>query len=179
MSEDLEDLEHIEVPLGIDKHNWEYGDQLFLTRILPEQSVEDIRATDTTSQRLVEGACWSTTQTSLTLWPNYVQGFELVFAKEDFNTLPEHRRWDHAIEIIPGSEPKFLKVYPLLPIEQIELNTFLAENLWTGCICLSKSPMAAPVFFDQKEGWNAPTHPGLPYTKCCDNQEQILPPSDI
>jgi len=64
--------------------------------------------------------------------PDCVRGFESVFAKEDFNILLEHRQWDHAIELIPGSEPKSSKVYPLSPVEQKELNAFLEENLRTG-----------------------------------------------
>jgi len=54
-----------------------------------------------------------------------------VFTKEDFDILLEHRQWDHAIELIPGSEPKSSKVYPLSPVEQKELNSFLEENLRT------------------------------------------------
>jgi len=54
-----------------------------------------------------------------------------VFAKEDFNILPEHRQWDHTIELIPGSEPKLSKIYPLSPVEQKELDFFLKENLRT------------------------------------------------
>ena len=45
-----------------------------------------------------------------------------MFAKEDFDILPEHRKWDHAIELIPGVEPKLLKVYPLSLLEQAELD---------------------------------------------------------
>ena len=55
----------------------------------------------------------------------------MVFAKEDFNILLEHRQWDHAIELIPGLEPKSSKVYPLSPVEQKELDSFLEENLRT------------------------------------------------
>jgi len=83
--------------------------------------------------------------------PDYVRGFESVFAKEDFDILPEHRQWDHAIKLIPGSEPKSLKVYPLSLVEQKELDVFLEENLHTRQICPSKSPMAAPVFFIKKK----------------------------
>jgi len=54
-----------------------------------------------------------------------------VFAKKDFDILPEHRKWDHAIELIPGTEPKLSKVYLLSPLEQAELDTFLEENLRT------------------------------------------------
>jgi len=65
--------------------------------------------------------------------------------------LPEHRKWDHAIELTPGAEPKSSKVYPLSPLEQEELDTFLEENLHTGRIQPSKSPIAAPVFFIKKK----------------------------
>jgi len=74
-----------------------------------------------------------------------------VFAKEDFDILPEHCKWDHTIELISGAEPKSSKVYPLSPLEQAELDTFLEENLCTGQIQPLKSPMAAPVFFIKKK----------------------------
>jgi len=54
-----------------------------------------------------------------------------VFAKEDFDVLLEHKQWDHAIELIPGSEPKSSKVYPLSLVKQKELDSFLEENLRT------------------------------------------------
>ena len=71
------------------------------------------------------------TQKGLPTLLDYAKGFELVFVKEDFNILLEHRQWDHAIELIPGSESKSSKVYPLSPVEQKELNFFLEENLHT------------------------------------------------
>jgi len=55
-----------------------------------------------------------------------------MFAKKDFDILPEHRKWDHAIELISRVEPKSSKVYPLSPLEQEELDAFLEENLHTG-----------------------------------------------
>jgi len=55
-----------------------------------------------------------------------------VFAKEDFDILPEHCKWDHAIKLIPGVKPKSLKVYSLSLLEQAELDIFLEENLHTG-----------------------------------------------
>ena len=42
-------------------------------------------------------------------------------------------------------------MYPLLPSEQKELDVFLKENLETGQIRPSKSPMASPVFFIKKK----------------------------
>ena len=43
----------------------------------------------------------------------YVQKSESVFAKEDFDILLDHCRWDHAIEIIPKADLKLFKVYLL------------------------------------------------------------------
>jgi len=74
-----------------------------------------------------------------------------MFAKEDFDILPEHCKWDHTIELIPGAEPKSSKVYPLSPLEQAELDAFLEENLCTRRIRPSKSPMTAPMFFIKKK----------------------------
>jgi len=54
-----------------------------------------------------------------------------MFARKDFDILPEHCKWDHVIELIPGAEPKLSKVYPLFLLEQVELDAFLEENLRT------------------------------------------------
>jgi len=123
-----------------------------MTRTLPEPTAEDLRAASTTSQKLAEGARQSAEAQREPFIPSdCVRGFESIFAKEDFDILPEHRQWDHAIKLIPGLEPKLSKVYPLSPVEQKELDVFLEENLRTGRIRPSKSPMAAPVFFIKKK----------------------------
>ena len=70
-------------------------------------------------------------QKGLFTLPDCAKEFESVFAKEDFNILPEHRQWDHAIELVLGSEPKSSKVYPLSLVEQKELDFFLEKNLST------------------------------------------------
>jgi len=125
---------------------------LFLTCLLPEPDQVDLRATATTSQRLAEGARHSVeAQATATLLSAYVAEFQSVFAKEDFDILPEHHKLDHVIELIPRAEPKLSKVYPLSLLEQAELDVFLEENLHTGRIRPSKSPMAAPVFFIKKK----------------------------
>ncbi|SJL15506.1 uncharacterized protein ARMOST_19006 [Armillaria ostoyae] len=60
--------------------------------------------------------------------------------------------WDHAIELIPNAKNTLdCKVYPLNPIEQKELDKFLDENLASGRIKPSKSPMASPFFFVKKK----------------------------
>jgi len=148
----VEDSEEDETPLQICEVEYKPGDQFFMTRILAEPAVEDLRATSTISQKLAEGARRaSEMRKGLPTLPDCAKGFESVFAKKDFDILPEHRQWDHAIELIPGSESKLSKVYPLSPVEQKELDSFLEENLRTGRIHPSKSPMAAPVFFIKKK----------------------------
>jgi len=145
-------LEEDEIPVWTQEAEYEQGDQLFMTQILPEPTAEDLRATSMTSQKLAEGARRSAeARREPFIPPNCIRGFKSVFAKEDFDILPEHRQWDHAIELVLGLEPKSLKVYPLSPVEQKELDAFLEENLCTRRIRPSKSPMAAPVFFIKKK----------------------------
>ena len=128
-----EDSEEDEASIQTREAEYKLGDRLFMTRILLDATVEDLYATSTTSQKLAEEACRSTeARKEFFILPNCIRGFESVFAKKDFDVLLEHRQWDHAIELIPGSEPKSSKVYPLSPVKQKELDSFLEENLHTG-----------------------------------------------
>jgi len=70
-------------------------------------------------------------QAGLTSIPNYIRGFEAVFAKEIFNILLEYYCWDYAIKLLSRLEPKLFKIYPLSSIKQKKLDTFLKENLYT------------------------------------------------
>ena len=82
---------------------------------------------------------------------DYIKEFKDVFSEAEFNALPERRPWDHVIELTPGFKPVNCKVYPLNPQEQKALDEFLEENLRTGRIRPSKSPMASPFFFIKKK----------------------------
>ena len=84
-------------------------------------------------------------------FPEYLQEFKGVFAKESFNTLPEWKLWNYAIELELGLKPTNCKVYLLSPREQVELDAFLQENLHIRRIHPLKSPMASPVFFIKKK----------------------------
>jgi len=126
-------------------------------RILLESTTKDLQTTSTISQKLAKGACQSSkAQREPFTSPNCTKGFESVFAKKNFDILLEHRQWDHAIKLIPGSEPRSSKVYPLSPVEQKELDSFLEENLHTRRIHLSKLPMATLVFFIKKKDGSLP-----------------------
>ena len=82
--------------------------------------------------------------------PEEYHKFSDIFAKKDFEKLPECRSWDHAIELTPGFELVDCKVYLRNPQEHIALDEFLEENLCTRRIRPSKSPMALPFFFGKK-----------------------------
>jgi hypothetical protein len=83
--------------------------------------------------------------------PTSLHAYADVFSEMAFDSLPEHRKWDHAIELEREPSPGFHKVYPMTLTEQTGMDAFLEEALATGCIRQSKSPLGAPVFFIKKK----------------------------
>ena len=126
----------------------EEGDCILATRLFPCPPM-DIRVSSTISQRLAEAH--QANMEASNLVPEYLKEFTSVFSKQLFDTLLEPKEWDHAMELIPGSKPSGCKIYPLSPTEQKELDAFLKENLETGWIQPSKSPISSPVFFIKKK----------------------------
>jgi len=129
----------------------EPGDRIFAIGLVP--APVEIRATSSVSQRLAEAFKRNSEASAPSgrSVPEYLKEFDSVFSKESFDVLPESKKWDHAVELIPGEKASNCKVYPLAPTEQKELDQFLKENLETGRIHPSKSPMASPVFFIKKK----------------------------
>ena len=125
------------------------GDHLFATVCSALKAT--IAAASSMATELAEKALHSTPVKKADLIPHYFHDFEEVFAKESFDLLPEKCSWDHAIELEPGSKPSACKVYPRALNEQVQLDSFLQENLHMGRICPSKSLMASPVFFIKKK----------------------------
>ncbi|KNZ74179.1 hypothetical protein J132_07613 [Termitomyces sp. J132] len=112
----------------------------------------EIWASQTTSQQLAQAfAANAMPQEFQNIVPSYFHVFEDVFSKALFDSLLECKRWDHVIELLLDSTPSSCKVYPLMPREQEELDTFLQENLDSSHIHPSKSPMASLVFFIKKK----------------------------
>ena len=64
--------------------------------------------------------------------PKEYHEYRDVFEVDTFNNLPEHRPWDHAIEL--NNEAKLFagKIYSMTLDEQKALDEFLEENLATG-----------------------------------------------
>jgi hypothetical protein len=83
--------------------------------------------------------------------PKAYHHFKTVFSKESFDELPPRRPWDHAIELKQDSKPHAGKIYNLTLDEQKQLEIFLDENLKSGRIRPSKSPIASPFFFIKKK----------------------------
>ena len=88
-----QDSEEDKAPVQTREAQYEPGDQLFMTRILPDSTAEDLCAASTTSQKLAKEA-----HRSAEAWkepfipPDCIRGFKSIFAKEDFNVLLEHRQ---------------------------------------------------------------------------------------
>lgn len=91
------------------------------------------------------------TKTFEEMVPEPYRDFAHVFSEEESQRLPQHRPWDHAIELVPDAKGFHSKVYPLAKNKQEELDKFIHENLEKGYIRPSKSPMASPFFFVKKK----------------------------
>ena len=74
-----------------------------------------------------------------------------IFDEKKADRFLEEQIWDHKIKLKDRFVPKSFKNYNLTPIEQVELDKFLKENLEKGYIQPLKSPMASPFFFVSKK----------------------------
>ncbi len=130
-----EDTPNYEPPTSNIPFDLEEGDCVWATRLLPK--AEYIQATSTISQRLAENFV-KNTEPHPTLQtggrglkdpvPDYVKMFAQVFSEEGFAKLLNRKPWDHAIELVPGAQPKGCKVYLLSVTEQSKLDQFLSET---------------------------------------------------
>src|SRR6187551_743563 len=112
-----------------------------------------IAAGYTYSQQIAEEAHKAKPQRSFEeMVPQEYWNARKVFSGEELEQLPDHKPWDHAIELVPGAPQTMkTKVYPLSINKQEELDKFLEENQRKGYIQPSKSPLASPVFFVKKK----------------------------
>jgi len=106
--------------------------------------------------------------------PTHYLEYREVFEKTDFDTLPKQQPWDHTIKLTANFKPVDCKVYPLTKSKQVALEEFLHENLCTGRIHTSKSPMASPFFFVKKK--DGKLQPTQDYHKVNDTTIKIVTP---
>jgi hypothetical protein len=84
--------------------------------------------------------------------PEHYWDFKKVFSEVKLERLPEHKPWDHKIDLKPETPSEHRsKNYSMSIDEQYEVDKFLEENVHKGYIQLSQSPFAAPVFFVKKK----------------------------
>jgi len=128
----------------------EDGDRLLLIDLNP---AVELRAYQTKATQLAAEQAKTQPQKDFEeLVPEYLHDYHDVFSPKDFDEIPPHRPWDHAIELLPDATDQLnCKVYPLSQDEQRQLDEFIDENLRTGRIQPSKSPMASPFFFVKKK----------------------------
>jgi hypothetical protein len=123
-----------------------------MTMVHPVDPHHFIRASSMVSRRLAEAfAKTSKPKGFEDIVPTSLHTYADVFSETVFDSLPERRKWDHAIELECEPSPGFRKVYLMTLTEQTEMDAFLEEALSTGRIRQSKSPLGVPVLFIKKK----------------------------
>jgi hypothetical protein len=130
----------------------EEDDRVFMTMVHPVDPHHFVRASSMVSRRLAEASTKNSKPKGFEdIVPMSLHAYADVFSETAFDSLPERRKWDYAIELEREPSPGFRKVYPMTLTEQTEMDVFLEEALATGRIRQSKSPLRAPVFFIKKK----------------------------
>ena len=128
-------------------------------RLLADQIIESSQdelfclAGFTYSQQITEKAIAAKgKKTFEEMIPKQYRDFAKVFSEEESQRLPRHQPWDHPINLEPDAVQKWkIKLYPMSPNEQLELDKFLTKHIQKGYLVPSKSPMASPIFFIKKK----------------------------
>ena len=74
-----------------------------------------------------------------------------VFSKTRATSLPPHRPYDCAIDLLPGSSPPRGRLYSLSAPERKAMEEYINESLAAGIIRPSSSPAGAGFFFVEKK----------------------------
>ena len=74
-----------------------------------------------------------------------------VFCKESALSLPPHRPYDCAIDLLPGAPLPVGRLYNLSLPEKEAMRNYITESVASGIIRLSSSPIAAGFFFVSKK----------------------------
>jgi hypothetical protein len=136
----------------VDDFTIEEDDRVFMIMVHLVDPHHFVRASSTVSGRLAEAFAKNLKPKGFEdIVPMTLHEYANIFSDTAFNSLPEHRKWDHAIELEREPSPGYRKVYPMTLTEQTEMDAFLEEGLATGRIRQSKSPLRAPVFFIEKK----------------------------
>uniref|UniRef100_A0A8C7WW06 Gypsy retrotransposon integrase-like protein 1 n=1 Tax=Oryzias sinensis TaxID=183150 RepID=A0A8C7WW06_9TELE len=83
--------------------------------------------------------------------PSCYHEFKAVFSKSKAGSLPQHRPYDCAIELLPGATLPKGHLYNLSGPEKTAMETYIHEALSSGQIRPSSSPVGAGFFFVEKK----------------------------
>jgi hypothetical protein len=134
LDSDIDDLDS-----DIDDITIEEGDRIFMTMVHLVNPQHFVCALSMVSRRLAEAfAKNSKLKDFHDIVPTSLHAYANVFSETAFDSLPEHCKWDHTIELECEPSPGFCKVYPMTLTEQMEMDVFLEEVLATGRIRQSK-----------------------------------------
>ena len=78
--------------------------------------------------------------------PEY-HDFADIFQVAEKQSLPERGLHNHAIDLKPGQQPSFRKLYSMSSAELNVLKVYLDDAIKAGIVCKSISPAASPVMF--------------------------------
>ncbi|KAL3969834.1 glutaminyl-tRNA synthetase [Sarotherodon galilaeus] len=74
-----------------------------------------------------------------------------VFCKDRAKSLPPHRPYDCAIELLPGAPLPTSRLYSISQPEREVMETYISDSLAAGIIRPSSSPVGAGFFFVEKK----------------------------
>jgi hypothetical protein len=186
--------------LVFDDFTIEEDDRVFMEMVHPVNSHHFVRASSTVSGRLAEAFAKDfedIVQMSLHTYAD-------VFSEMAFDSLPEHRKCDHAIELECEPSLGFHKVYPMTLTEQTGMDAFLEEaraltripqglsndpdradrdgrfprrsaGHWTHQSV--KVPPQSSCLLYQEERWKVSLRPGLPSSECHHQEESVSAPT--
>jgi hypothetical protein len=136
----------------VDDFTIEEDDRVFIAMVHPVNPHHFVRALSTVCGCLAEVFAKNSKPKDFEdIVPMSLHTYADVFSEMAFDSLPECRKWDHAIELEHDPSPGFRKGYLMTLTEQTKMDIFLEEALATGRIRQSKSLLRAPVFFIKKK----------------------------
>lgn len=83
--------------------------------------------------------------------PAEYHDFKEVFSKSKATSLPPHRPYDCAIDLLPGTSPPRGRLYSISAPERKAMEDYINDSLSAGIIRPSSSPAGAGFFFVQKK----------------------------
>jgi hypothetical protein len=106
----------------VDNFTIEEDDRVFMTMVHPVNPHHFVRASSIVSGRLAEVFAKNSKLKGFEdIVPTSLHAYADVFSETAFDSLPERRKWDHAIKLEHEPSPGFRKVYPMTLTEQTEM----------------------------------------------------------